>query len=178
MSRLHTQPVADATGQAAALFSGIRKAVGRVPNAYADIGSNSPIALEAMLALDGAIGKGSLSKKEVELIKLAVSQENGCDYCVAAHTFVGEHAGLDQESILGARFGGYTQQPRHEVLTRFVRELVATKGTLPATSVKELQGAGYSDQQIVDTLLVVASITFTNAFNRVNDTTLDFPAIA
>lgn len=177
MPRLHSQPVADATGQTATLFSGIRKTIGRVPNAYADIGSNSPLALEAMLALDGAIAKGSLSKQEIELIKLAVSQENGCDYCVAAHTFVGEHVGLDRESILGARFGGHVQQPRHEALTRFVREIVRTQGTVPAASVDEVKDAGYSDQQIVDALLVVASITFTNSFNRVNDTALDFPAV-
>ncbi|PZQ18347.1 MAG: alkylhydroperoxidase [Rhodanobacter denitrificans] len=177
MSRLHSQSAADATGHTAALFSGIRKAIGRVPNAYADIGANSPLALEAMLALDGAIAKGSLSKQEIELVKLTVSQENGCDYCVAAHTFVGRHVGLDQASILGARFGGPIHHPRHEALTRFVREIVRTQGTVPATHVDALKNAGYSDQQVVDTLLVVASITFTNAFNRVNDTTLDFPAV-
>lgn len=176
MSRLHSQPVNDATGQTAELFAGIRKSIGKVPNAYADIGTNSPLALGAMLALDGAIAKSSLSKQEVELIKLAVSQEKGCDYCVAAHTFVGGHVGLDKESILGARFGGHDQQPKHEALTRFVREISGTQGTVPAERVSSLKEAGYTDQQIVDALLVVAAITFTNSFNRVNDTTLDFPA--
>ena len=34
---------------------------------------------------------------------------------------------------------------------------------------------GVTDAQVVDTLLAIASITFTNLFNRVNDTVLDFP---
>jgi alkylhydroperoxidase family enzyme len=42
--------------------------------------------------------------------------------------------------------------------------------------VAAVQTAGYSDAQIVDTLLAIASITFTNLVNRVNDTVLDFPA--
>ena len=42
MSRLHTINPAEATGQAAQLFAAIKGAVGKVPNAYAVIGSNAP----------------------------------------------------------------------------------------------------------------------------------------
>lgn len=34
---------------------------------------------------------------------------------------------------------------------------------------------GYSDQQIVEALLVMGAVTFTNHLNRVNDTPIDFP---
>jgi alkylhydroperoxidase family enzyme len=54
--------------------------------------------------------------------------------------------------------------------------LASTSGTASAEVVAAVKAAGYSDQQIVDTLLVIASITFTNLLNRVNDTALDFPA--
>ena len=40
-----------------------------------------------------------------------------------------------------------------------------------------MRAAGYSDAQVVDTLLTVAAITFTNLLNRVNDTVVDFPAV-
>lgn len=48
---------------------------------------------------------------------------------------------------------------------------------MPANVVDEFKQAGYSDQQIIDTLLAITSITFTNLVNRVNDTPLDFPAV-
>jgi uncharacterized protein YggE len=59
MSRLFTQAVADATGHAAQLFTAIKGAIGKVPNAYAAIGSNSPVALEAALNLDAPCVKAA-----------------------------------------------------------------------------------------------------------------------
>lgn len=65
---------------------------------------------------------------------------------------------------------------RFDALADFVRTLVTTSGTASAEVVGAVKEAGYSDAQIVDTVLVVASITFTNLLNRVNNTPLDFPA--
>ena len=176
MSRLHTDSVSTATGQAAELFTAIAKAAGKVPNAYLAIGSNSPLALDAALKLDAALGKSSLSRKEIEAIKLAVSETNGCDYCVAAHTLMGRKAGLNDADMRAIRHGGATEDERLDVLAGFAREVVATRGTVPTETVDAVRAAGYTDQQVVDTLLVITSISFTNLFNRVNDTAVDFPA--
>jgi AhpD family alkylhydroperoxidase len=176
MNRLFTQPANEATGHAAQLFGAIKGAIGVVPNAYAAIGSNSPVALEAALNLDGALRKSSLSARDIEVIKLAVSEIAGCDYCLAAHTLAGRKAGLPQEAMLQLRKGEATGDARVDALTAFVRAIVGTHGTVPEQAVRAAQGAGIGDAQIVDTLLAVTSITFTNLFNRVNDTVLDFPA--
>jgi AhpD family alkylhydroperoxidase len=175
MSRLYTQAASEATGHAAQLFTAIKGAIGKVPNAYLGIGSNSPVALEAALNLDGALRKSSLSAKEIEVIKLAVSQQAGCDYCLAAHTLMGGKAGLSNEAILGARHGQPGGDARLDALADFVRSVVSTSGDVPADLVLAVKQAGYSDTQIVDTLLAVTSITFTNLFNRVNVTEIDFP---
>lgn len=175
MSRLFTQPVSEATGHAAQLFSAIKGAVGKVPNAYAGIGSNSPVALEAVLNLDGALRKGSLSAKEIEVVKLAVSQQAGCDYCLAAHTLLGGKAGLSQDAIRAARHGQPGGDARLDALAAFVHSVVGTRGDVPAAVVIAVRQAGYNDAQIVDTLLAVTAITFTNLFNRVNGTEIDFP---
>lgn len=176
MTRLNTIDIAQATGPAANLFTAIKGAVGMVPNAYAAIGSNSPLALEAFLNLDGAVGKGSLSKKEVELVKLVVSAVSGCDYCLAAHTMIGKKSGLNREQILAFRQGAPSGDARLDALAAFVRSLVTTTGTASEAAVAQIKAAGFSDAQIVDTLLAISAITFTNLLNRVNDTVLDFPA--
>jgi hypothetical protein len=64
MTRLYTQPVSQATGHAAQLFTAIKGAIGMVPNAFADIGNNSPVALEAILNLDTVLRKSSLTAPE------------------------------------------------------------------------------------------------------------------
>ncbi|KAF1047382.1 MAG: hypothetical protein GAK35_00713 [Herbaspirillum frisingense] len=174
MPRLSTQPITEATGQAAQLFTAIKSAVGAVPNAYAGMGMLSPVALESVLHLDGALRKSSLSAKEIETVKLAVSQKAGCDYCLAAHTLMGKKAGLDASAMLGVRHGQPSGDDKLDLLADFARHLVGTSGTVDAAVVERVR-AVYSDAQIVDTLLAVTAITITNLFNRVNDTVVDFP---
>lgn len=176
MSRLYTTEVAQATGQAAELFTSIHRSAGMVPNTYTVIGSNSPLALAAALALDAALANGSLSSREKEVIKLAVSEAAGCGYCVAAHTMVARMAGLGREAILALRHGHASGNARLDGLATFARTLAAGSGTAPAEVLEAVREAGYSDTQIVETLLVISSITFTNLVNRVNDTPIDFPA--
>jgi AhpD family alkylhydroperoxidase len=160
------------------LFSAIKGALGKVPNAYVTIGSNSPLALEAALNLDAALRKSSLSAKEIEVVKLAVSQDAQCDYCLAAHTLMGGKAGLSADAIVAVRHGQPSDDARLDALARFVHSVVTTSGDVPAEVLLAVKQAGYSDAQIVDTLLAVASITFTNLFNRVNLTPIDFPRAA
>ncbi len=177
-SRLSALKPEEATGATADLFAKIRKAVGKVPNAYATIGTHSPAALGAMLAVDGVVAGGALSKPDIEAIKLAVSEVAGCDYCVAAHTLAGKFAGLSAQTMQQVRAGESSGDAKRDALVHFVRTLVDTRGTVPAGELEAVRAAGYSEQQVIEIALTIASITFTNLVNRVNDTTLDFPRVA
>ncbi|MDR5838426.1 carboxymuconolactone decarboxylase family protein [Caballeronia sp. LZ034LL] len=177
MSRLSQVNVNEATGVTADLFSGIKKAMGRVPNAYATIGTHSPAALGATLNGDAILAKSSLEKADVEAIKLAVSELVGCDYCAAAHTVVGKMVGLTQQETQQIRAGEATGNAKRDALVRFVRHLVSSSGTVDAARLDEVRAAGYSEAQVIDTLFAMSVINFTNLVNRVNDTTLDFPKL-
>lgn len=176
MPRLTTQAVSAATGHAAALFAAIKAAVGIVPNAYADIGNNSPVALEALLGLDAALKKGTLSAQDAQVVQLAVSAVRDCDYCLAAHTYIGKKTGLSKEQAMHIRQGTPSGDSRIDALATFSRTLAATSGKLDDSVLAGVRAAGYSDQQIVEIVLAMTSITFTNMFNRINQTIVDFPA--
>lgn len=178
MSRLTAINPEAATGAAAEVFAKIKKAAGKVPNAYATVGTHSPAALAAMLNVDAVLASGSLAKADIEVIKLAVSEVAGCDYCIAAHTLMGKFAGLSQDTMKQVRAGTASGDAKRDALVRFVRTLVTTRGTVAAGEVEAIRAAGYSEQQVIEISLAIASITFTNLVNRVNDTTLDFPAVA
>ncbi|WP_025099367.1 carboxymuconolactone decarboxylase family protein [Burkholderia sp. A1] len=178
MSRLSTLAVADATGSTAELFTKIRKSVGKVPNAYATIGTHHPEALAAMLGIDAILAGGTLSKAEIETIKLAVSENAGCDYCIAAHTLAGKFAGLSPEAMRQIRAGEPTGDVKRDALVTYVRSVVSTRGTVPAEQLDHFIAAGFTERQVIEVSLAIASITFTNLVNRANDTTLDFPAVA
>ena len=178
MSRLTAIQPDAATGATAEVFAKIRKAVGKVPNAYATIGTHSPEALGALLGTEAVIAAGTLSKADIETVKLAVSEVAGCDYCVAAHVLAGKFAGLAPQTMKQIRTGAPTGEAKRDALVHYVRTLVTTHGTVPESAVNAIREAGYTERQVIEIALAIASITFTNLVNRVNDTTLDFPPVA
>lgn len=176
MSRLPNPAIAEATGKAAQLFTAIKGAIGMVPAAFSTLGHNSAAALEAALALDGAVKKASLSAAQVEVVKLVVSEHAACDYCLGAHTMMGKKAGLGRDAILALRHGQPSGDAGNDALAAFTRTIVGTSGDLPDAALAAVRAAGFSDTQLADLAMTIASITFTNVFNRINATVLDFPA--
>jgi len=175
MARFTAIPADQASGATAEVFAAIKQSVGKVPNAYATLGTLAPGALKAMLAADKVLAGGPLSKPDQETVKLVISELAGCDYCVAAHSMVGKMVGLSPESMARLRQGNATGDAKRDALVRFVRTLALKPGTLLADDVQALQAAGYDGEQIVHIALAISVITFTNVFNRINDTAVDFP---
>jgi len=178
MNRLHTIDVNEATGETAQLFTAIKQAVGKVPNAYLTLGSNAPAVLGLVLQTGAVLKQGELSSRELEAINLSVSEASACDYCLAAHSLTGKMAGLTVEQIREVRQGGLSSDAKIDALVKLAVRLVKTSGTLPAEAVESVKQAGYNDRQIVEAILAVSAILLTNMLNRVNDTVLDFPKAA
>ncbi len=177
MSRIPTPALDTATGATAEVYAQIKKAAGSVPNTFATIGAHGPAALKAMLAADSVLASGTLSKQDQETIKLLVSAVAGCDYCVAAHSLIGKMTGLPQEALKAIRVGQPTGDAKRDALIRFVKLLASTSGTIGEAEFAAIKAAGYTDQQLVEISLAIAVIVFTNVFNRINDTAIDFPAV-
>jgi uncharacterized peroxidase-related enzyme len=123
------------------------------------------------------LAAGSLSKLDIETVKLTVSAATGCGYCVAAHSLLGKLAGLRPDAIRNIREGRPTGDAKRDALVSFVASLVKTSGEISDEQFAAIKTAGYTDQQLVEISLAVALITFTNVFNRINDTDIDFPAV-
>jgi uncharacterized peroxidase-related enzyme len=178
MPRISTPALESATGATAEVYAEIKKAVGKVPNTFAAIGALQPAALKAILQADGVLATSSLTRQDQETIKLLVSQVAGCDYCVAAHSLLGKMTGLAPNALRQIRTGEPTSDIKRDALIRFVRNLAQSSGTVSDVEVSAIRAAGYSDQQLVEISLAIAVTTFTNVFNRINDTAIDFPAVA
>lgn len=174
MARLNVVTPQQASGRVKELFDGIHASVGMIPNIYQGVG-NSPAALESVLHIGAALGKGQLSGGEIEAIKLAVSETYGCTYCLAAHTLLGKKAGLTDEQAISIR-RGTPQQPKLAALVKFVNTAIQPKGRISDDDLRAVKAAGYNDAQITEALLTVSHTVFTNLFNRVHQTPLDFPA--
>ncbi|QIG98892.1 MULTISPECIES: carboxymuconolactone decarboxylase family protein [unclassified Bradyrhizobium] len=178
MSRLSVPNLETDTGPSGQIYAQIKKAIGSVPNTYAAIAAHGPAALKSILAADAVLAGSSLPKRDQEVIKLVISAAGGCDYCVAAHSHLARLAGVKADALKQIRDGEPSGDAKRDALVNFVRKLAQSSGTVSAEDFAAIRAAGYSDAQLVEISLAFATTVFTNVFNRINDTDIDFPAVA
>lgn len=173
MARLNVVTPQQASGRVKELFDGIHASVGMIPNIYQGV-ANSTAALEGLLHLGKVLATGQLIGAEIEAVKLVVSQAYGCNYCLAAHTLLGKKHGLTESETVAIR-RGTIEPPKLGALVKFVNAVMRPEGRATDADVRALRAAGYNDAQIAEILLVIAQTVFTNLFNRVHQTPVDFP---
>lgn len=176
MSRLPLIQPDTATGKAADLLTGVQKALGVTPNMTKAM-VNSPAVLEAYLGFSGALAGGALSAPTRERIALLVAEENGCDYCLSAHSYIGANiAKLDATEIEASRHGESTDAKAAAVLV-FATAVVRTRGGVEESDIKTAQAAGLTDGEITEVIAYVALNVFTNYLNKAVDTDIDWPVV-
>ncbi|TKC57136.1 carboxymuconolactone decarboxylase family protein [Pedobacter hiemivivus] len=154
------------------LFDRVKRHLGRVPNSYAFMAS-SENGLATYLALSNA--KSSLSIKEKEVINLIVSGINGCHYCTSAHTVIAKLNGFTQEQILEIRRGAVSFDEKLDALAQLVKEITNNKGNVGEKVIANFFAAGYTNEGLVDTVMVIAERTFSNYLNAIVNVPIDFP---
>ena len=175
MQRLPSVELENATGKAETLLSGVKSKLGSVPNIFKAF-ANSPAALKGYLDLSGALSTGVLSSAVREQIALAVAGENGCDYCASAHTAIGSTVGVPQEELT-RNLSGDSSDPRVKTLLSFAKSVVKSRGVIADSQLTELRQTNFTDEEIVEVIANVALNIFTNYFNHIVNTEIDFPVV-
>ncbi|MBC7846955.1 MAG: carboxymuconolactone decarboxylase family protein, partial [Flavobacterium sp.] len=176
MTRLKALNPEEATGKSKELFDVVKSKMGIIPNVTRTM-ANSTAVLGGYLGFSSALSSASIGTKLSELISLTVANENGCDYCNAAHTFVSGKIGLDPTAIEQAR-SGFSSEAKIYAALEFTKEILATKGNVSDLAIEKVKNAGYGDGQISEIIGVIALNVFTNYFNNVAQTEIDFPVLA
>ncbi len=175
MPRLNAIDPQEATGKAKELLDGVKAKIGKAPNLIRTF-ANSPAALEAYLNFSGALGGGVLSAKLREQIALTVADANACEYCLSAHTAIGKMVGLDENELAASRHAG-SSDPKTDAALKFAHQLVVKRGELLDSEIAAVRAAGYNDGEITEIIANVALNIFTNYFNHVAQTVVDFPKV-
>ena len=153
------------------IFDGLKKAVGFVPNIYATVGYSKD-GLGRYLAFQD--GKTSLSNKEKEVIHLVVSSVNGCTYCQSAHTVISKMNGFSDEQILDLR-KGHSDDAKYNALVELAGDIAKNNGKGAEEKVANFLAAGYTNENLVDLILQVVSISATNYLHNITQVAIDFP---
>ena len=178
MTRLTTHVSIDAAPEASRPFlAAVKKQIGFVPNLFRTVAS-SPAALEGYLRLSAALAEGSLPAATRERIALAVAAINGCDYCLAAHGYIGTHVAKLDSAEIAANRAGFSNDPKADAAVRFASKVARERGHVDDDALRLVKLAGYGEAEIVEIVLHVALNTWTNYLNTVAGTVVDFPPAA
>ena len=154
-------------------LEGAEQALGFVPSLYAGL-AESPQALEAYLKLGDIFGDSTLPPKEQQVVLLATSVENGCEFCVAAHSFLARNvAKLNEEDLQALRDNRDLPTARLQSLAQLTRRVVRERGWVNETEVAAFIAAGFSQANVLEIVLGVAMKTLSNYANHVLHTPLD-----
>lgn len=175
MPRIKPIDAANATGAIADQLAATRKMLGSTPNLFTTA-ANSAAALTSMNALFASLGKGKLGGKIGERVALAIAQANGCEYCLSAHTAIGQLHGLSASELAAARYGNSVDAKARAAIT-FALAVLDAKGRVTDATVAEARAAGLDDNEIVELVAHVALNVFTNYLNNLAGTEVDFPLV-
>ena len=124
---------------------------------------------EAMQAFQplykSVMGPGALDRRTKEMVYLAVSCVNECNYCTAHHLKGARAAGLTESEIYEIQAENNQHfTPKEQAALHYARELTRTADVeaVHRYAVEEL----FSNDQVVELTLVVSLANFTNRFNN------------
>jgi uncharacterized peroxidase-related enzyme len=138
--------------------------------------ANSPAALKAYVACADALAQGQLTPRQRELMALTVAEINGAKYCLSAHYALARKLGLAEAEIQSARRAVSADRQTHAML-RFAQAVALQRGEISEADFQSLRQAGFADALIAEIVSNIALNIFTNYFNLVARTEIDFPVL-
>ena len=130
-----------------------------------DFYTASPDAMKAMLALETAVGRLSIELPLLELIRLRVSQINGCAFCLDKHTADARKGGEDERRLYTLSAWRETPffTPRERAALAWAESLTLISHTHAPDEDFNALAAQFSAQEQVDLSVAIATI---NSWNR------------
>ena len=170
---LTVKGVSNAPQGSRALLEQAQGKYGFIPNLFGVLG-NSPAALQAYTDLSSAVDSTTFTHEERQLLLVAISAENSCEYCVAAHSTIAGMVNASQEALASVREQRPIEAaPRLEALRTFAVAVVRKRGRLDSAEVESFLGSGFTHENILEVITLVALKTMSNYTNHIADTPLD-----
>lgn len=157
------------------LLDAVEQKYGAVPNSFKTM-AHSPATLSGFLDLSATLENGLLPFETRYQIALAVSEINGCPYCLSAFTAIGKSRGMSDETLATCRRAGSTD-PKIDAILMFAAAIVRARGAVTPSDFQRVKSAGCSDEEALEIVANVALFTFANYVNLVIETEVDFPLV-
>lgn len=151
----------------------VEEGYGFMPAVYGVL-AESPVATSAYIHITDQLKEhGALTPQEQQIVMIAVSEQNGCEYCVAAHSTVAGMVQVPEKTITSLREGELPEDSKQAALVRFANAAVEHRGWIPETDQQTFLDAGYTTRHALDVLSILALKTLSNYSNHLAHPPLD-----
>lgn len=174
MSKFQFHTPESAPAAARPILADALERLGFVPNLYAGLAAAPPV-LNAYLELGRQFATTSLAPVEREVVRLAISAEHQCSFCVAAHSMLtASMAGMPDDVLAALRAGREPEDPRLGALAAFAKAMVEERGWVVGhPAYQRFLAAGFSPAQALEVLLGVTEKVLSNYANHLMGTQLN-----
>jgi uncharacterized peroxidase-related enzyme len=149
-----------------------QRSFGFLPNLLG-VMAEAPISLKAYIDLTDLLSQSSLTPVEQQLLMLAISHENACDYCMSAHSTVAEMVGMPRLVLTALRDGSVIPDAKLEALRSFAMGVVRWRGRMDHRRCEEFLASGYTQQNILEVIFAVAMKTLSNYSSHITQIPVD-----
>lgn len=176
MARMTTVELSEVSGEAGKIYTEIEGAFGMVPNLFKSYAHHLPLLRANWNKVKAVMMEGELSPKLKQTIAVLVSRDNGCAYCVAAHTGALKAIGVTDEEIavIEQDIERAAFSSKEKALIGFARKANSAPLRITDAEFDSLRVAGVTNAEIVEALGVMELFTAFNKFLDSLQVEIDF----
>ena len=132
------------------------------PNMLATF-AQSPIAFNAWATFPQFPEQGALTWRREKSSASPSLEVNGCNYCLAVHSYAASMAKLPADEIILARKAMLSIR-RKDAAVQFAHKIIETRGQVGESDLETVRQAGYTDANVMEIVALVAMYSLTNFF--------------
>jgi AhpD family alkylhydroperoxidase len=156
---IHT--IASAPEGSKSALEQLHQAFGVIPNIVATI-ANSPKLINSLVGLFQQVHSPGLTEPENQIVLLTDAVANACTYAVAFHTALALQQGISSEETTAIRERRLPADARFAALSKLAKTLIEKRGHLSDQELDSFIAAGFTKEQVLEVVAIVAASTITN----------------
>ncbi|MFP3568507.1 carboxymuconolactone decarboxylase family protein [Paraburkholderia sp. SIMBA_030] len=161
MSGYPVHTIESAPVQSRPALQQLQQAFGLIPN-IAGAMAASPVLINGFIGLFERVHASSLTERQIQTLLLTNAVTNASEWAVAFHTALALKQGVQPADVDAIRHGGLPDEAGLASLSTLARMLIETRGHLAESDKRRFFEAGFSSEQILEAIAVVAASTITN----------------
>lgn len=161
MSNYPIHTIASAPEKSKPALEWLQHAFGVLPNLPAVI-ANSPKLINSLVSVFQQVHSPGLTEAENQIVLLTDAVTNSCTYAVAFHTALALQQGISSEETNAVRERRLPTDRRFAALSTLARTLIERRGHLSEQELDAFIAAGFTREQVLEVIAIVAASTITN----------------